>query len=205
VEGDPLPPGFSAFGYEINATLEGTYPYKTVTYLNPSVFTVGQATFFDFRIFESDDEFMSIEGYEWQMVKIRVIYDDENAWRHGAWTIYSWFDYYSFNPFDTAGESYSDLEDADIPGLDFPGLRVGGDLINFNGIDYEYYLSTEWIRSEWVGRTLHQVVDLVFLAPAGYDGFVVALFNYGNLDDDDAEQISADFYDEDSLFFRLKS
>jgi len=203
-DGSPLPPGFEVHGYAINAASDSYYPHITVTYENPSLITTGQASFYDFSVFESDEDLAAVDGYEWQKLRLRVTYDDDNAWRYGAWTIYSWFDYYQFDPSAPVGKLYNELPDARIPGVDLPGLRVGGDPVNFYGIDYEYYLSAEWIRNEWVGRTLYQVVELVFLVPAGYDGLVVAFFNYSNLDSDSGGLTKADYYDEDSLFFRLK-
>ena len=203
VEG-PLTPGFVRHGYALNAAIGAELPYRTATYANPSLNTVGVAVYDNFRVFKSDGNLTEVAGYEWQTLRLTMTFTDDNAWRNGAWSIYSWFCYYLFDPGNPVSVSYSELHAADIPGLYFPGLRVANETVNYRGVDYPFYISANWAQSTWAGRTLTQSVDLVFLVPEGYDGIVVSLFNYSNLYSVGAGQAIGDLHDIDSLFFRLR-
>ena len=197
-EGLPLPAGFEESGYTINMTVGESYPYKTITWEDHSVNTIGEVSFTDFRVFDSEEGREAKDGYEYQAVIMHLTYADDNAYRGGTATRAFDTDYYLF---DASRISSGNIED--LPESDIPGLRVRDEPVNFYGIDYEHYISVEAIQSEWLGRTYVLVLEIVFLGPVGYDGYMWVLYNGANNPEGGSQRL-ADNLDADSLIIRFR-
>jgi tetratricopeptide (TPR) repeat protein len=192
-EGEPLIPCFIAHGYQVNASLGVTYPYRTITYEDPSLSTVGQATFSDFRVFESGEGLDAREGYEYQSLTLTIIFDDNNARRAGmAWYFHT-LDYYHFDP-SYVSETFTD-----------DGVASQGS-VSTNGVEQETFVIHDTTRQEWDrrGRVFTVVIEFLVFGPAGYDGFMVSLHNAGN-NPGFAPQAWGESYDSDSIIIRPRS
>ena len=194
----PIPPGFLSSGFSLSSH-NTQYDYKTATYLDINVETIGQVTLTDVRIIEGDDKREAKEGYEWQIAQIKIELGDAAANQYGTRTReLIGLDYYDFDLDDTA----NDFEE------------IGSDeaeesyTVNFYGVDYEVECYSDTLRGEWVGNSPNAVYNLEmeysFLVPVGYDGVLIAVYNAGNFTEGADEVPLEDLLDQDTLWFRLK-
>ena len=195
-DGFPLEPNFISYGYRINTTSGRPYPYKTITNLDASINTTGTATLLYIDVFESDDSYIAMTGYEYIRARLMIIFDDDNAAKSGYKYIMGQIDFFGMDS-EEIPVAFDDLPDSEIQ-----GFKIAGSLLNYYGVDYEYFIKYELVQNEWIGKIAYIVRDFIYLVPAGYDGIVVYLSNAANWTDDESKTVS-DIFDDDSLFFRL--
>lgn len=184
--GEPLTPGFVAANLECTAQEGVTYEYSSVCYADTSVYTVGELTFSDYKIFESDETHPAKDGYEWRTLHAQVLFNDDNAWVHGATYANFLVDYY---------EDGADSEVNLSPEYGVPYTT------SFNGIDYTECMHLyDSSTCGWVGRQISFDFDFAFLVPVGYDGAVVGFHDYEQIMND-ASMLEIC---ESALMFRLQ-
>jgi hypothetical protein len=196
-EGNPNMPGFEEYEYEINMTPGASYPYKTVTQTDASLTTIGKAEFTDFRIIAFDEVHEAKEGYEYQIATMQISYDDANAWQYGALTRAMQIDYYGFD----ANKPLTNLDVMAESEIAEPLIYENA--VNYFGEDRTYYISVEIIQDGWAERTYSLIIEITFLAPIGYDGYMWVLYNGGN-NIDGVPQRAIDNIDGDSLIIRFR-
>lgn len=188
-EGEPLVASFEECGLTINVEEGNTYDYVTCGYKDKSKEVIGHAVFSDYRIVEEDTELglEKKEGYEWRIVHISVLYDDENANNYGMSLGHGITDYYDSEDWnegkrkdENTGRSYS--------------------TVNYNGTQYEccYIFELNW--SDWIGRESTDEINYCVNVPIGYDGILVYLYNAKNWEEG---MLDSECVDEDTLFFRM--
>lgn len=165
-EGDVLTPSFVEHGVELSA-YEGTYDCIFSTHTERELDTVGHVTLIDHQVFASDETHPAKEGCEYRTATLDVLYDDENAWTYGNGMRYTYqtLDYYSKNV-NTQGGSSVKVTDSFI--------------MNFMGEDHEVTFEMWSEFGEWQSNgSIHGTIHFEALAPVGYDGVVVTVFDGG--------------------------
>lgn len=171
-------------GESEGTTLEADFEKYNISYVsetdkeNPFInscnsedkYTNGKIIYSDYRIFESDDTHEAQEGYEWKCVECTIIFDDENAFKHG----YAGFshisgDYYDMNTF-LSGD-YGENNDWIFT-------------VNYKGEKYDKCRERETvIENGWIERddgTAYAQIKYSFsyCVPVGYDGITMSFINY---------------------------
>jgi len=197
-DGEPVEPEFLRHGFRINTTAGRPFEYKTITNQDPDATTVGEATLLFIDIFESDTGYPEKPGYEYILTRLMITFDDENARENGFQYMTGQLDYFGFDP-DEKVIAHDDLPDSETP--DF---KIANRTLNFFGEDYRYFIKYEQVENIWVRETSYVVLEYVFLVPAGYDGIVVYISSAVNFSDS-ADRKLSDNFDNDTLFFRLRT
>ena len=197
-DGEPLEPKFLANGLRINTTSGRPFDYETITTRNPSLSTTGIASLLYINIFEEDEDYPAMDGYEYISARFMITTEDEVARVNGFQSMTGHVDYFGFDP-NEAAIIHNDLRDSHID--DF---KIASRTLNFFGEEYPYYIKHTRVQDVWVSRILYLVIEYTFLVPAGYDGIVIYLSNAGNWTDE-SHRVISDNFDNDTLFFRLRA
>jgi len=195
VVGEVLQPNFTTLGFEINTTFGRSYDFHTVTSSDASITTVGLVSLLFVDVFETEEDYPVLPGYEFIRARIMMIFDDEEAVEYGYMYIIGHVDYYSMN-LNEQSVSFVNLPESDIP-----GFRTSNRTINLNGEEREYFIRYEEISTAWVDGVAHVVREYTFLVPRGYDGIIVYLSSAALWTDH--SRVVGDNIDENTLFFRL--
>jgi hypothetical protein len=190
-QGDPWHPGWITNNDEyedmVSMVIGTPYRYFSCDYRR----FPGSISIQSFTILESHASITAPEGYEFQIATVRYQFDVR---RDGIAISLGFEDFYRYDPSD---ESYlADFNtlkmfESDPDEGDFPGFFFGGTISNF-GSDYEYYFKRSWNQGYETQGTYIDI-EWVFLAPAGYDGFIVT-----------SHSVHLNDIDEDFYYFRLK-
>ena len=197
-EGEPLEPSFIARGLRINTTAGRSHRYKTITNPDPVVETVGLATLMYIDFFESDRDHPERSGYEYIVARFMITFDDEEASATGFRYMNGQFDYFGYDPNESA-VAHDELRESSIP--DF---RIANRRLNFYGREYEYFVKYSQIKSDQIAGTWYVVFEYTFLVPIGYDGIIVYVSNAANWTSA-SNRVLSDNFDSDTLFFRLRT
>jgi hypothetical protein len=145
--------------------------------------TIGMIEVLEYKVFESGEGYEALEGYKYQAVTFLFTYTDEDTFRWSDWHWFDLRDLYVFSMvfdedcgmfFPTNGVlTYSWLVYGDPPRSNIPGLYTGNFLLNFYGEEFEFYISSSESRTQ-IGRAGAIPLEVVILAPAGYDGFIIS-------------------------------
>lgn len=189
VDGEILTPDFVLNGLD-KKFVEIGYEYEYITKCaEAKVKTKGNFSVTNYIKFLSDETHEAKEGYEWQVVEFKMVFSDDNAYKHGITASISTDDYYDIKGHDYSIETLSD---------DFSSFTA-----NWKGTDYtecRKKLTQKWEGWKKSSNTLNCKAE--FLVPTGYDGMVISVRDSAN-SWDDGEHIY-DVADENTLFFRLK-
>ena len=201
--GPVLTPGFEQHGLACDMVVGETYDYVATCYNDPEKTTVGKATITNYEVVPAIENYEAVpgitwnfearEGYEWRVLTIQYLFDDEIAWKYG-WTVGSCMaDYYDIeHPDDT--RVYVD------PTPDY-GTDSTWDLV-YKGEHYEGRRIVASQSSGWINHSLTFTVSVANQVPVGYDGCV---YGFRNRDKEwDEGMYVYDVVDENSMFFRLK-
>jgi predicted nucleic acid-binding protein len=190
-QGDPWPPGFIVHNDDYNdmtsMVIGAPYRYFSCDYQR----FPGNISIQSFTVLDSYNGIDAPEGYEFQAATVRYQFDVR---RDGIAISLGFEDFYRYNP---SSESY--LDDFDVGKTfgnnpdegDFPGFVYGGTISHF-GSDYDFFIKRTWNQGEETQGTYIDI-EWVFLAPVGYDGFIVV-----------ASSVHPNDIDEDFYYFRLK-
>lgn len=192
-QGEPLTPFFEENGFAVNMVLGETYPFRTRTFDNPDLTTIGEVTITDYKIVNSYEDHEPKEGYEWRIIQWLAVFSDDNHRAYGERFAPNPIDYYIG----------VDIE-ADYDTTNNRSFTT----INFNGHEEEIQRERRVIRVEETGNGRVYEVEVAFLVPIGYDGIVYVFYN--SVHDGDVSGILlgnvehwTDIIDEDALLFRL--
>ena len=190
--GTPLEADFDAHEITINLSQDSSLDYHTICNLEDCE-TCGKVTVSEKKIIDSDAEHPAKTGYQWQIVTLKAVFDDEASNLYGFNYNYLTANYYDIEGFE---QSYNYVADA-----------THSFTVNFNGTDYtecQCYVdahSSEWTKYE--DRYQKTVtVTWNFLVPTGYDGMVVGFRN--SAVDTEGKYFLYQYYDAESfLLFRV--
>ena len=194
-EGQALEADFDKYGLEINMFENRYYTEKTeagssfcsrdpyfpsFAYSNRSGSTTGETYLCNYRIFDSDDSHMAVDGYRWKALDIEITFTGEDVKKHGITVDNIRIeDYYSIDKFDN---SHFDLVGTE---WEYLSDTAQGLMVNYNGVDCPVILSLEnnkfggWFTSyvETEGG-IEEIPGIEFTAsvyvcvPIGYNGIV---------------------------------
>ena len=189
-EGEPLPPALA--GKTPNEMEVGVpVPYTTASYEDSDLDVTGTAEIADYRVIEGDGTFPAREGYEWHIVKIRLVFSGDDAKKNGAQEAWTYGDYYIV---DDAMSAREDEEGFRTFAADWYGTRVKC-----------WQKAGETFENDWYDRELRFTWEEGVLVPKGYDGVLLILCNYRLVKDATRLYLPAsDVLDEHALVFRMK-
>ncbi len=180
--GEPLQADFEKFGLVCNAEQNIEYPI-VVSFSEGLTMEAGKVIFSDYKVLDSDDTHEALEGYEWRVITVTELLDD-NAGHYYTST--------EVTPAPIIRDYYCDFTNTYNENTDTYTL-------NCNGADYtDVKFIFEVLQSDWDGNILTIPVRLWCRIPKGYDGLVVTM----NTTKDEGVTV-ADLND-DNAFFRLK-
>lgn len=167
--GEQLQAEFEQYGCSYVSELDKEYPFVTKCYDSDDL-TSGKITFSDYKTFVTDDGHEEKEGYEWKTVNCTIVFDDDNAFKHGqAGFSCITGDYYDMT---AALNSETDNQNRDIY------------TVNYNGTEYTECISDyEDLTEEWIERDdgtayYFRQIQFTFCVPVGYDGAIISIMNY---------------------------
>ena len=185
-KGEPLAAGWEKFDIEIiDAEMGVEYEYKTSCKGDPTKKTVGRLVLSDYQVFESNDKYAAHDGYEYQSVKVTIVFDNETAWLHG-FAIGNFYDSY-YQPKKCSNKV------------------TRTETWNWNGIDYNHcsFPVCDAILSDWDDETKSCEYTCTFLwrVPKGYDGYLLGYYD-GTIEPVNGKYIG-DCINDDALVFRF--
>lgn len=184
-QGEAVKGSFERAGLRCNMQQGREYDYVTNCAADRSRQTVGKAQIEGYAVFDADNTHEKREGYQWQTVKLSVLFGDENARRFGP-------------RYGLAVEDYYDSELLELSMKPEDG-GAGSYSVSFHGDTYKvsYQITVDWSKTE-DGASLMEA-ELTFSAPKGYDGIVIGLTNAAK----GAKGTAAELADATSLYYRL--
>lgn len=166
--GEPLQAEFEQYGCSYVSELDKEYPFINKCYDSDDL-TSGKITFSDYKTFVSDDNHEKKEGYEWKTIICTIVFDDDNAFKHGqAGFGHITGDYYDMT---TSLNSETDNQNRDIYAVNYNGTEYT-ECIS----DYED-LTEEWIEREDGTAYYYRQIQFTFCVPVGYDGAIISVMN----------------------------
>ncbi|MGX8692469.1 MAG: hypothetical protein ACSW8E_01760 [Clostridia bacterium] len=185
-----LTPDFETYGLAAHLVELGkTYDYKTLCYENEAYSTVGKATFVQHDTTPGDGDTMPVrDGYVWHIVRVEVVFDDDNAYQYGMIP-------------SACSESYYNIRERDDTGVYDDETGVESFTATWHGVAYDCRFFREYSYLGWSGHSNTYVSTFYVQLPEGYDGFVVGLRNYGVPWPDGAYTFDLD--NTDTLYYRL--
>lgn len=192
-EGAPLQADFEKYGFECYdaASVVGqNFSYTTICYEAPECLTTGQASLISYEKISSDETHEALEGYEWIIAEIEILYNDEYAWGFGMSTQFCTEDYYTIKEHDDS-MVYNEDNSATYT-------------VSFNGQDYtECKKVSSAAYQGWTEfYTNTYFISVGFRVPVGYDGTVVGLLN-GVITWGEGQYLY-DLDHSDTIFFRFQ-
>ncbi len=189
-EGEPLTPSFVEHGVSVmDVTVGAEYDYVTACVLDETKESVGKFTITDYQVADSYEDYDTLDGYEWRILKISIWYFDENSQKYGRGVGIRHADYYT-----AAFEEMSE------------GARVntaGEDVFTISYLGEEYTECLKVTDGEWSAEGVSSGKIFKYITacrvPKGYDGRIVCFMNYKY-----HEGTLNDTLDENALVFRLK-
>ncbi|MCR5664921.1 MAG: hypothetical protein K6G17_08645 [Oscillospiraceae bacterium] len=182
-------PDFEAYGLDKNLIgPDRSYDYITITNGDPTQTTVGKLTVVGYKIFEGDEELPPLEGYEWRVVGVQIVFSDDAAWENGMRVGPCIEDYYNIVLHDDSSVTRDD------------GFTAS--TILWQGRTWEMIRLVEDEFTPWEDHACAYRFIAAFRVPVGYDGCVVGFYNRAR-EWGEGEYIY-DVADGNTLFFRLK-
>ena len=168
--GTPLQADFDKYGFTYETETDKEYPFTTKCYKSDDL-TTGNIVFSDYETFASDDKHEEKEGYEWKTITYTIVFDDENAWKHGM------------GGYGAVREDFYDCSYSDNKTDENDDAAEDSFTVNYNGKDYtECIHESELLKEQWVeeangtayyeGQWKH-----IFRVPAGYTGITLSIFD----------------------------
>ena len=182
-----LTPDFVTYGLDARFIQQDvTYDYVTICYNQQELETVAHARVTDYQIISSNADLPAKEGYEWRIVSLEVVFDDDNAYEYGMMVGTSHENYYNVREHD----------DTLVYGSDFDSFDV-----TYKGVTYSCLMAEDSGFEGWEGHSDTWRGTYAFRVPVGYDGMVIGLRNRGVSWPDGAYCFDLD--NSDTLYFRL--
>jgi hypothetical protein len=179
-----------------------TYELETITAKDAEKSTIGLVSVESYEIFESAEGYEALEGYEWRVVKFACEFRDDNAQDYGFWINSRIEDYYTTTLHD----------DSSVDTYVGDGESISEYIVNWHGQEMpatEHWSteSTGWQKDENGEYYNTRYYTYAVRVPVGYDGGVLAVYDYGiavDLPEEEIWYIYEKYSPEDMLMFRLK-
>ncbi len=178
-EGEPLITYFEEHGLDERLLdMSGEYTLPLTCYENQNETTFAKVTVEDYKTITSDDAHEALEGYEWKVMNLKLLLDDENAQKYGFMGHhYLWSNRYEEA---VAEEEEEDKEDDGV----INELFIGGmeQTFQWKGVEYEdgwiriNEANDGWMMDLETGVTYFEIrITVSVRMPVGHDEFVLGL------------------------------
>ncbi len=175
-EGEALITYFEEHGLDERVLdISGEYTLPLLCYENQNETTFAKVTVEDYKTIASDDTHEALEGYEWKVMNIKLLLDDENAQKYG----FMGFHYLWSNRYEEALAEDEEKNDGVIDELFIGGMEQ---TFQWNGIEYEdgwiriKEVNDGWVLNQETGSSYFEIrITVSIRVPVGHDEFVLGL------------------------------
>ena len=143
------------------------YAYTTICSKDETKSTTAEATVTSYDVFDSAEGYDPMEGYEWRVVTMELLFDDENAREYGRQFASNTVDYYNVKLHDDTNELLEETDDYELCRYSI--------LWNGQQMDAYVYISSFWDDGPAGDGDRIAYLQWDFQVPVGYDGCVVGL------------------------------
>lgn len=181
--GEPLEAAFEKYGLKCNVEYNVPRDFNTQGDDDPNMPVTGEIVFYDYEVFESDDEHEAVEGYEWRSVIYQITFKKED------------YDKYGWISSDTTTDYYTLLMDENG--------EFDGESLNYHGKDYTDIYEDRVDLGRFTDKDGNPGFGVKFYerVPIGYDGIVIVIADGKARDSFDGNIATMD--NTNTLFFRL--
>lgn len=179
-EGEALVTYFEEHGLDAKILdKSGQYELPVTCYQNKNKNTIAKVTVEDYKTITSDETHEALQGYEWRVMTLKLLFDDEKAQKYG----FMGYNYLWGNRYEEAiaDQDEDSEDDGIIDELFTTGMKQ---TFVWHGVEYEDGLlhigesSTGWVTNEETGSLYLEITVTVSIrVPVGHDEFVLGLEN----------------------------